>query len=137
MNITERNIAGKFGTQDKGGITIQQTNVIDENGQNLVIPEGSWLNGFCSSGAFDTVAVGSTIPITIRTKPNPNGGMYYNFGYYPKGAAAAPATAQPAAAPAPAPQPAPTTEYATKAELNEALESLQNQINELSEQVSF
>lgn len=101
MNITDRGVAGKYGPQDKAGLTIQQTNVIDEAGQNVVIPEGAWLNGFAPQGALDAVSVGSTIELQIRTKPNPTGGFYYNFGYYPKNAAPA-APAAPAAAPAPA-----------------------------------
>jgi hypothetical protein len=100
MNITERNVEGKFGLQDKAGITIQETNVIDEGGNNIVIPAGAWLNGFTPAGALDAVAVGHTIAVQIRTKANPNGGFYYNFSFYPPKVAT---PAAPAAAVAPAP----------------------------------
>ena len=141
MNITERGVEGKYGPQDKAGITIQEANVIDENGQNVTIPAGSWLNGFTPAGALNTVAVGQQISIQIKTKPNPNGGMYYNFGYYPTAAPVAPATpvaqspvapvAQPEAV-APAPVATPQGEFATVADLELAVQGLQNQIDELS-----
>ena len=144
MNITERGVEGKYGPQDKAGITIQEANVIDENGQNVTIPAGSWLNGFTPAGALNTVAVGQQISIQIKTKPNPNGGMYYNFGYYPT-AAPAPTVATPQAAPVaqptaapvaqpetPAPVATPQGEFATVADLELAVQGLQNQIDELS-----
>lgn len=131
MNITERNVEGRYGSQDKVGITIQQTNVIDENGQNLVIPEGAWLNGFTPSGKMDQVTIGHTIPIQIKTKVNPNGGFYYNFGYYPKDGTPSqtptPATAAPAAT-TPSPV-APTPEYVTKEEFHAAISELREQID--------
>lgn len=127
MNITERGVEGRYGKQDKVGITIQQTNVIDENGQNIVVPAGAWLNGFCPEGAMNAVSVGSTIEVQIKTKAKGDGTFYYNFGYYPK---AAPAPVAPA--PTTAPAPAPTTEYVTVADFQTAIQQLQSQIDDLS-----
>lgn len=131
MNITERGVEGRYGKQDKVGITIQQTNVIDENGQNTIVPAGAWLNGFCPEGAMNAVSVGSTIEVQIKTKAKGDGTFYYNFGYYPKTAPTAPVAA-PVAQATPAPQPAPTTEYVTMADFQAAIQQLQSQIDDLS-----
>lgn len=116
INVTDRSVklpSGK-GPFDKFGITIRETNVIDENGQNIIIPQGAWLNGLSSPGKADTLSVGTVVPISISAKPKADGGgFWYNFVYFPKdvqptqaqavAAQPAPVAAAPVAQPAPAP----------------------------------
>lgn len=137
MNVTERNAklpTGK-GPFDKVGITIQQTNVIDETGQNLVIPEGTWLNGLCPPGKMDQLSSGSTVPVSISAKSKGDGTFWYNFGYFPKDAPAAVAT--PPAQPTPPPQQAPAGDFVTRQEFNDAVQRLENQITEVANDIAF
>jgi len=140
MNVTERNTklpTGK-GPFDKVGITIQQTNVIDEAGQNLVIPEGTWLNGLCPPGKMDELAAGSTVAISISAKAKGDGTFWYNFGYFPPQDTTQVPTAAtvpgPAATPVP---PAPGPDYVTRAELDDAVQKLEAQITAVANDIDF
>lgn len=90
INITERNVTPpRFRAPvDKAGITIQQTNLIDQEGKNIVIPVGAWLNGAAKVGSLDSVSVGTTIEVSISAKPKGDGTFWYNFNYYPETAKA-------------------------------------------------
>jgi len=123
MNITERNLEGKYGAQDKLGITIQEANVTDRNGEALVIPEGAWLNGFCPAGSMDQIGTGQIVEVQMSMKES-NGNTYYNFQYYPE--------KSPVAAPAQvAAQAAPVTQEANPV-TREEFNALVDQVNELS-----
>lgn len=137
-NVTETNVklpTGK-GPFDKVGITIQQTNVIDENGQNLVIPAGSWLNGICPPTKMDDVVAGHTIPVSISAKPKNDGTFWYNFAFFPSEPAPTPA---PVVAPAPItqPTPAPASDTVGRAEFQAAIDNLQSQITAVANEISF
>lgn len=122
INVSERNVQPPNfkSAVDKVGITIQQTNVIDRDGNNVVVPEGTWLNGVCPPGKMDNLAVGQTVEISISTKPKNDGGFWYNFNYYPE--------KEPTAAPAPAPV-APQEDFVTREEFQAAIKGLEDKID--------
>lgn len=123
MNITERNVTPpRFKSPiDKAGITIQEVNVTDENGSQLVIPTGTWINGAAKVGSLDNVSVGSTIEVSISAKPKGDGTFWYNFSYYPKLQTTAPAAPT-----------QPVGEYVTVADFQKAISNLQDQINDIN-----